>query len=206
MDRVRFDYSTKNIPIPSPNTYISKIIEKTEEFIRRMRWKAYFYLNPNATQNRKQTFGFKSKNSPPAIEELKKFEEIMLRLVSNITFKQQPKPSDFQTKLSHDINNKIKSSTDVLIKGDKTNHFYCMNPDDYKKLLRENVTNIAVNIEKRSKIITEKLGLDDRIETRAKKEPFITIKDHKPNFNTNPKYRLIKPTKAEIGKNKQMHP
>jgi hypothetical protein len=83
-----------------------------------------------------------------------------------------------------------------------------MNPDNYKKVLHENVTktykkideNIAVNIEKRSKIITEKLGLDDRIETTAKKEPFITIKDHKPNFNTNPKYRLINPTKAEIGK------
>ena len=173
-----------------------------------MRWKAYFYLNPNATQNRKQTFGFKSNNSPPAIEELKKFEESMLTLVSNITFKQETKPSDFQTKLSHDIKNKIKSSTDVLIKADKTNNFYRMNPDNYKKVLHENMTktykkideNIAVNIEKRSKIITEKLGLDDRIETTAKKEPFITIKDHKPNFNTNPKYRLINPTKAEIGK------
>jgi hypothetical protein len=150
-----------------------------------MRWKAYFYLNPNATQNRKQTFGFKSNNSPPAIEELKKFEESMLTLVSNITFKQQTKPSDFQTKLSYDIKNKIKSSTDVLIKADKTNNFYRMKPDNYKKVLHENVTktykkideNIAVNIEKRSKIITEKLGLDDRIETTAKKEPFITIKD-----------------------------
>ena len=29
---------------------------------------------------------------------------------------------------------------------------------------------------------------------------FITLKDHKPNFNTNPKCRLINPSKSELGK------
>ena len=33
----------------------------------------------------------------------------------------------------------------------------------------------------------------------AKKEAFLTLKDHKPNFYNNPKCRLINPTKFEIG-------
>ena len=36
--------------------------------------------------------------------------------------------------------------------------------------------------------------------TLAEQQCFITIKDHKENFRTNPKYRLINPTKSEIGK------
>ena len=124
MDRVRFDYSTKNIPIPSPNAYITKIVEKTEIFIRRMRWKAYFYLNPNTTQDRKQTFGFKSNHSPPAIEELKKFEECMLNLVSNITFKQRSKGDDFQKQLAHDIKNTIKYGWPNVAKFKKENHIH----------------------------------------------------------------------------------
>ena len=39
-----------------------------------------------------------------------------------------------------------------------------------------------------------------KINTTAKCEPFITLKDHKPNFNNNPTCCLINPTKAEIGK------
>ena len=34
----------------------------------------------------------------------------------------------------------------------------------------------------------------------AKQQCFVTIKDHKPNFRTNPKYRLLNLTKSELGK------
>ena len=34
----------------------------------------------------------------------------------------------------------------------------------------------------------------------AKQQCFVTIKDHKPDFCTNPKYRLLNPTKNELGK------
>ena len=34
----------------------------------------------------------------------------------------------------------------------------------------------------------------------AKKKAFITLKDHKDDFNTNPKCRLINPAKSELGK------
>ena len=47
--------------------------------------------------------------------------------------------------------------------------------------------------------IAKKLQLDSRIEQMAEREPFITIKDHKPNFENNTKCRLINPAKSEIG-------
>jgi hypothetical protein len=48
--------------------------------------------------------------------------------------------------------------------------------------------------------ITDNLSVSDRIETMALKEAFVTLKDHKENFETNPKYRLINPAKSELGK------
>ena len=34
----------------------------------------------------------------------------------------------------------------------------------------------------------------------ARNPVYITIKDHKENFDINPKYRLINPAKSELGK------
>lgn len=51
-----------------------------------------------------------------------------------------------------------------------------------------------------AKTITEKLRIDDRVERTATKEAFITLKDHKNNFESKPTYRLINPSKQEIGK------
>ena len=45
-----------------------------------------------------------------------------------------------------------------------------------------------------------KLELDDRICRTCKKEAYITLKDHKPNFSNKPTCRLINPTQPELGK------
>ena len=34
----------------------------------------------------------------------------------------------------------------------------------------------------------------------AKQECFITLKNHKEDYMTNPKYRLLNPTKSQLGK------
>ena len=34
----------------------------------------------------------------------------------------------------------------------------------------------------------------------GKRQSFVTIKDHKDDFRVNPKYRLLNPTKSELGK------
>ena len=48
--------------------------------------------------------------------------------------------------------------------------------------------------------IASDLNISDRIETMAKREAFITVKDHKENFEESPKFRLINPAKSELGK------
>ena len=73
MERVTFNDSTKNIPVASDKEYIKQFIDKTEQFLRRMRWKAFHFLNQEKS-TAKETFGFKTKNCPPVIEELRKFE------------------------------------------------------------------------------------------------------------------------------------
>ncbi|KAJ8030225.1 hypothetical protein HOLleu_26570 [Holothuria leucospilota] len=50
------------------------------------------------------------------------------------------------------------------------------------------------------KAIASKLEISDRIDTTGENQAFITLKDHKPNFNNKPTCRLINPSKSEIGK------
>ena len=58
----------------------------------------------------------------------------------------------------------------------------------------------AINtINKEAICIVERLHLDDRVEQFNQRESFVTLKDHKENFQNNPKCRLLYPTKSEIG-------
>lgn len=203
-DSLNFGYSTKNIPIGKPVNFIKRSIEMTEHLIKRMRWKAFFYLNPNIKTDTKETFGFKSKKPAPQIKELEQFEKSMLTLTQNLEFR--PYNNDFLSKLKTDID-KVKNEDKVLVKADKTTNYYKLEPNNYTDLLHRNITKnyskASTQIPKRitatDKKIAKQLGLDDRIERLAHKEAFITLKDHKPNFQNNPNCRLINPTKSEIG-------
>ena len=48
--------------------------------------------------------------------------------------------------------------------------------------------------------IAANLNIDDRTECMAKRQAFITLKDHKDNFQNKPTCRLINPAKSEIGR------
>ena len=84
----------------------------------------------------------------------------------------------------------INSSLNVFIFADKTNNIYKAPPEQYQKLLKENVTKTlkksteylekSINLE--AKNIAKKLDLTERVECLAKKPAFITLKDHKDNF------------------------
>ena len=117
MEATQFDYSTKNIPIPSERDYSKKLIEKTEQLCRRMRWKAHFYLNPKTENMNKETYGFNSKQTPPQIPELVSFEDRMLKMIQNIKFKDIK--CNFQKKLSTDVTMINKSKT-LIVPADKT--------------------------------------------------------------------------------------
>ena len=42
MEKLKFEYSATNIPIPSERSYKLQLIEKIEMVIKRMTWKAIF--------------------------------------------------------------------------------------------------------------------------------------------------------------------
>ena len=48
--------------------------------------------------------------------------------------------------------------------------------------------------------IAKTFNVADRLDTMAKQEYFITLKNHKEDYMTNPKYRLLNPTKSQLGK------
>ena len=56
------------------------------------------------------------------------------------------------------------------------------------------------SINKATKKSAEKLKIADRMECMDESEAHITIKDHKKNFPEKPNFRLINPSKSDIGK------
>ena len=121
MEKLNLTYSTKNIPIPTERNYKLKLIEKTELFIKKVRWKAIFYdmklnnknknksKNNNIKNNSKNNgddtqkenssrYGIKSNKCPPQVKDLTAFGEDVTDLVHQIRFRNVK--SNFQRKLS----------------------------------------------------------------------------------------------------------
>ena len=196
MESTRFDNSTKDIPLPSET--VCKLIEKTEHLCKCMRWKALFFLNPNTEGSRKEKFGFSS----PQVHVMLNFEKKIRGMIENIKFCKVK--CEFRRKVSADIENNIKKSGKLLVPADKTSNLYRMDTTSDNDLLQKNITRKVTQvtrntIELEAKAIAKKLHLDNRMNTTAKHEAFITLKDHKPNFANDPICRLINPAKAEIG-------
>ena len=105
------NYSGKNIPLPTKNEYLKCLLEKIESVIKRMRWRAHFFLNKNTesdtsdsdtdNEDKDENYGFKSKRTPPIIAELADFEKDMLHMVDNRQYRQVN--NDFQNNLSKDV-------------------------------------------------------------------------------------------------------
>ena len=135
-----------------------------------MRWKAFFFLtNGGDLEERhplEETFGFKSTKCPPQMDNLKPFEEDLVRLIKNIKFKKVS--NQFQAILSNDIK-KIKNSNEMLISANKTRNLYLLEKDQYDKLLRENITkhykstdiHLCNDINTEAKAIAEELKIKD---------------------------------------------
>ena len=59
--------------------------------------------------------------------------------------------------------------------------------------------NTVEDITKEDKVVATKLEIEDRVYCTSKRDSFITVKDHKAQFMNNPKFRVINPTKSELG-------
>ena len=126
-------------------------------------------------------------------------------MIKNIEFK-EPR-NQFQEKLQKE-QKQIKNEPKLLIAADKTSNFYKVKPDEYKKLLEKEVNKeykkvTDQNVKKvnnaHKKIVVD-LGISDRVFKTSERECFITLKDHKPNFQNSPSCRLLNPMKCEVGK------
>ena len=114
-----FGYSLKNIPIPSKPNYLKCMIEKVESFVKRLRWKAfYFCKEKEKPENKPQNlFGFKSPTTPPQNGHLNSFENVLYNLIQSIEFKTVK--NKFLNKLQKDVEN-IRSSKNMLVFADKS--------------------------------------------------------------------------------------
>ena len=70
----------KNKPIPNEKSYKLQLIQKAEDFIKKIRWKTIFFMKGgNQTEPTAHktgfTFGLNSTKCPPKVKELVQFEE-----------------------------------------------------------------------------------------------------------------------------------
>ena len=120
---INFNYSTKNIPIPHRNDYVKQLIFKTEKFLKNLRWRSFFFLNPEIRPNYKETYGFQTTKPPPRVPELKEFEDEMIKMIQNIKYRKAN--NDFQKQLRTDVK-KIQEEKYIFVAADKTSNYYKM--------------------------------------------------------------------------------
>ena len=132
----KFYISEKNIPIPSKKQYKIHLILKVEKFMKRMRRKVLQFLGKLESTN-KETFGFRSRKCPPAVEELTNFENDVMLMIKNIQFRHIN--STFQEQLKKDIQ-EVRQSNQLFVSADKSRNIYKMNKEDYEKLIHESIT------------------------------------------------------------------
>ena len=103
-------YSTNYLAVSNPESYQKDLIYKTESFMRRARWRAFYHLlekddeqfsdeddDPPPTQH----YGFPSPKCPPFVPELAGFESDLWCLVDSVSFTTDR--NDFQKVLLKDI-------------------------------------------------------------------------------------------------------
>ena len=111
-------------------------MDKIEQVIKRMRWKAFFYINPSS-EDMQQTYGLKTLNCPSKIKEMVLFERDLWDLVNKIKFRKVN--SNFQNQLKKDIK-AIKNSKKIFVFADKTSNIYQIENDEYNKLTTDTIT------------------------------------------------------------------
>ena len=91
----------------------------------------------------------------------------------------------------------MNESSNIFVPADKTNNYYEVSKADHAKLIEKSVTKdykkcskkLVQNVNKGDKLIAKSLELDNRIYALSEREAFVTIKDHKENYENNTKCR-----------------
>ena len=77
----------KNIGIPAKNQYLRSLINKTENVVHRMRWKAHFFLYGDDGSTGNDYFNLPSNKCAPPMKEMKDFEDDLTNLISSVKFR-----------------------------------------------------------------------------------------------------------------------
>ena len=70
----------KNIPFPSESQFVLSFTVKIVDFIKRIRWKTFFFYNPGMTDN-EQKYNSKALKIPSNYKMLEQFEHDIFELV-----------------------------------------------------------------------------------------------------------------------------
>ena len=202
MEQVNFGYSFKDIPLPDDKTYLQILIESWEKSDKQMRWRIFKVLHPEAFKNNgKNNFGFRSsakapkpKPDCPSYKPFMEFTKGMLDLIQNVKFNK--KSNAHLERLKADIA-KISKEERVLMFADKTSNLYLVQPEKYRELLHKSVqkdykkssVEAVLSDEKAQFEVVKKLEIADRVHRTAQRDSFVTLKDHKPGFRSNPQCR-----------------
>ena len=167
----------------------------------------HFFLNTinYIEKEGREKYGFKTTKHPPHIKEMEKFEAEMIGMVKEIKFRKMR--NNIQQKIYEDMR-KFKESGKIFVKSDKSGNLYKIEKEKYRQMIFKEVVknykkappNLEKELNNEAKMLAHKLGIVDRVEKYNTKNCFITIKDHKSNFKTNPECRLINPAKTQIGR------
>ena len=169
-----------------------------------MRWKAYFFDNPDASLEEKENYGFRNHNCPPIVKDLQPFEAEFYTMLSKIEFE---KNTDGTLKEIGEEAKKIRKSNSAIVPADKSSNFYELDVDMYSKLIEKSITSdykkssdqTKSKIDITSAKICRSLEIDDRVEEYQSSAAYILLKDHKPNFRSKVDCRLINPAKTDVG-------
>ena len=121
MEQVQFNHSLKDIPIPSNQEYLLELINSVGVFISNLRWRCHFFLNPS-NANPKETFGFKTSEPAPPVDELKVFEDEIHDLVKSVTFRPQAN-TPLRSTMKENIR-KMKTDPNIYVAAKKTANYY----------------------------------------------------------------------------------
>ena len=102
----------------------------------------------------------------------------------------------------------MKASNKTITFADKTTNVYPLTREEYDKILNDSITatckkasnNIKKKINATGKQVLHNNKVLKRMQGNGENNCFISLKDHKENFQNNPTVRLINPAKNELGK------
>ena len=190
-----FSFSHKNISVPPRKIYEEKLTQKCIDFIRRLKFRVHFHENPHLRTEKREYYGLKSQCQPPDHDHLENFERDFWKMVRSVRYRSDDigKSNNFQKNLKSKISDLTKCDKTVIVKGDKSSHWYHCPKEKYHKVVTTNLRKFYKKEPKNNPKIVAKInenienfGLHYNVVERIRKikpqDVFITLKDHKVDF------------------------